>query len=249
MNPQKKYSNFNATIAIAKASFRSITRSPSAVVFSLAFPLIFIVVFANIGSSSISVDVAVAKTCDTTGPVYMALKKNPLVHLIRDKTTAQMATSLSRGDIAAIIDIQKNNSRPPYTLNVKYSKASAQKGGVFKSLLTTISYQINSYGNTSPPAVTEVRETTIKGREYKYIDFLLPGMLGFSLLSSGVCIFKLADNAGDQTLFCYTGKKIQYNFRRSIGPFGIFIAGRRVYYPGWALLVRVHAYPWSSYCT
>jgi ABC-2 type transport system permease protein len=186
MNPQKKYSNFNATIAIAKASFRSITRSPSAVVFSLAFPLIFIVVFANIGSSSISVDVAVAKTCDTTGPVYMALKKNPLVHLIRDKTTAQMATSLSRGDIDAIIDIQKNNSRPPYTLNVKYSKASAQKGGVFKSLLTTISYQINSYGNTSPPAVTEVRETTIKGREYKYIDFLLPGMLGFSLLSSGV---------------------------------------------------------------
>jgi ABC-2 type transport system permease protein len=44
-----KYSNTRATLAIAKASFRSILRSPSAVVFSLAFPLIFILVFANIG--------------------------------------------------------------------------------------------------------------------------------------------------------------------------------------------------------
>jgi len=48
MNP-KPYSNTKATLAIAKASFRSILRSPSAVVFTLAFPLIFIIVFANIG--------------------------------------------------------------------------------------------------------------------------------------------------------------------------------------------------------
>jgi ABC-2 type transport system permease protein len=187
MNSQKRYSNFNATMAIAKASFRSIIRSPSAVVFSLAFPLIFITVFANIGGNGgISVDVAVAKTCDTTGPVYQALKKNPLVHLITNKTTAEMATILSRGDIAAIVDIQKNNALPPYTLNVQYSNASAQKGAVFKTLLTTTISQINSYANAAPPAVATVQSTTIKGREYKYIDFLLPGMLGFSLLSSGV---------------------------------------------------------------
>ena len=182
----KPYNNLRATLAIAKASFRSIIRSPSAVVFSLAFPLIFITVFANIGGSGVSVDVGVAKTCDTTSPVYQVLKRVAVVNLIRNKTTAQMATSLSRGDIAAIINIQKSNARPPYTLNVQYCNASAQKGGLFKSLLTNVIYQVNNYGNNAPPAVAEVRETTIKGREYKYIDFLLPGMLGFSLLSSGV---------------------------------------------------------------
>jgi ABC-2 type transport system permease protein len=31
-----------------------------------------------------------------------------------------------------------------------------------------------------------LKETTVTGREYKYIDFILPGQLGFSLLSSGV---------------------------------------------------------------
>ncbi|RKR85580.1 ABC-2 type transport system permease protein [Mucilaginibacter gracilis] len=200
----QSYSNLNATLAIAKASFRSIMRSPSAVVFSLAFPLIFITVFANIGSSGVTVDVAVAKTCDTTNVVYNVLKKVPVVHLIKSQTTAQMATSLSRGDIAAIIDIKKNfkgegvtiypplsalpaKAGPAFVLNVQYSNASAQKGDIFKSLLNNVLYQVNSFaGGMAPPAVAQVHQTTIKGREYKYIDFLLPGMLGFSLLSSGV---------------------------------------------------------------
>jgi ABC-2 type transport system permease protein len=66
----KPYSNFKATMAIAKASFRSIIRSPSSVVFTLLFPLIFILVFGFIsGSGVISVDVGVAKTNDTLNPV------------------------------------------------------------------------------------------------------------------------------------------------------------------------------------
>jgi ABC-2 type transport system permease protein len=182
----KQYSNFRATMAIARASFRSIIRSPSAVVFSLAFPLIFIVVFANVGGGGVTVDVGVAKTCDTTGPVYQTLKKIPVVHLITNQSADQMAKNLSKGNMDVILNIQKNNSRPPYTLNVQYTNSSPQKGSIFKSLLQSILYQINSYGNTTPPAVAEVKETTVKGREYKYIDFILPGMLGFSLLSSGV---------------------------------------------------------------
>jgi len=40
--------------------------------------------------------------------------------------------------------------------------------------------------NAETLSAVRLHETTIKGRQYKYIDFLLPGMLGFSLLSSGV---------------------------------------------------------------
>jgi len=194
----KPYSNFNATMAIAKASFRAILRSPSAVVFSLAFPLIFITVFANLGGGSGSVDVAVVKGSDTTSVIYTALKKSGMVNLITNETAAQMNTSLSRGDIAAIIDIKTSGPRfmpapplsalpnnSPFIVEVKYSNSSAQKGGIFKSILNNVLYQINSYGNKAPQVVS-VSETTITGRKYKYIDFLLPGMLGFSILSSGV---------------------------------------------------------------
>jgi ABC-2 type transport system permease protein len=186
MNQQKKYSNIRATLAIAVASFRSIIRSPSAVVFSLAFPLIFIVVFASIGGSSVTVDVGVAKTCDTTSPMYRVLRKVPVVHLITSMSADEMSKDLSKGRIDAIINIQKNNGMPLYTTNVQYTKASQPKGSILKIYLNSISYTLNTRGNNAPPAVTEIKETTVQGREYKYIDFLLPGMLGFSLLSSGV---------------------------------------------------------------
>jgi ABC-2 type transport system permease protein len=52
------YSQTRAMMAIAKASFRSITRSPSAVVFTLVFPLIFITVFGFIKGGNVSLDVA-----------------------------------------------------------------------------------------------------------------------------------------------------------------------------------------------
>ena len=194
----KPYSNTKATLAIAKASFRSILRSPSAVVFSLVFPLIFIVVFANIGGSGVTVDVGVAKTCDTTNPVYQILKKNQLMNLIKDQSTDEMNKSLSKGSIDAILDIRKNATsnwttsplpseapiKPPLSINVQYTKASS-KGAILKSALNNILYQVSSVMNKTPQ-LAEVNETTIEGREYKYIDFILPGMLGFSLLSSGV---------------------------------------------------------------
>jgi ABC-2 type transport system permease protein len=185
MNP-KPYSNTKATLAIAKASFRSILRSPSAVVFTLAFPLIFIIVFANIGGGGVTVDVGVAKTCDTISPVYQALKNVKVVHLVKDQSTAEMNMNLSKGSIDAIINIQKNNTRPPFTINVEYTKASAEKGNILRSVLSNIYYNINNNAQINTPPVAEIRETTIQGREYKYIDFILPGQLGFSLLSSGV---------------------------------------------------------------
>lgn len=185
MTNNPKYNNTRATLAIAKASFRSILRSPSAVVFSLVFPLIFIVVFANIGGSGVTVDVGVAKDCDTTNAVYQVLKKNQMLNLIKSQSTDEMNKNLSKGSIDAILDIQKNNAMPPFTVNVQYTKASS-KGAILKSALNNILYQMNAAFNKDQPKLAEVKETTIQGREYKYIDFILPGMLGFSLLSSGV---------------------------------------------------------------
>jgi len=184
----KKYSNTRATLAIAVASFRSIIRSPSAVVFSLAFPLIFIVVFANIGGGAISMDVGVAKTCDTTraDSIYQTLKQISVIHLINNQSIGEMAKNLSKGDIDAIIDIQRHNTAPYYTLNIQYTTASVQKDGVLKSLLDGMFFRINSRNNTVPQPIAELKEATVQGRAYKYIDFILPGMLGFSLLSSGV---------------------------------------------------------------
>ena len=97
------YSNFNATLAIAKASFRATLRSPSSVVFTLLFPLIFILVFGFIGGGgAIKVDVGVSKGCDTLNPVYKALAKASVINLIKDQPQEQMKSDLAKGHIDAI---------------------------------------------------------------------------------------------------------------------------------------------------
>ncbi|MES2426909.1 MAG: ABC transporter permease [Bacteroidota bacterium] len=183
----KEYSNTKATLAIAKASFRSIIRSPSSVVFTLLFPLIFILVFGFIsGGGVISVDVGVAKTNDTINPVYQALKKVSVVRLIHDQTPEQMEANLKKGSIDAILDIQKNTQPPYFTVNVKHSKASGEKASILKSALNNIFYEINTHIPNGPPPVAIIKEAEVQTREYKTIDFILPGQLGFALLSTGV---------------------------------------------------------------
>jgi ABC-2 type transport system permease protein len=197
---KQNYSNTRATLAIAKASFRSIIRSPSAVVFSLAFPLVFIVVFANIGGGGVKVDVGVVKGTDTISPIYQALKKSSVINLIQDQSADDMKRNLAKGSLDAMIEIRKHNmadkavyqafSVAPYTVNVQYTKSSS-KGSILKSVLSSILMQINAEfakrtGVPALPQAAELHEATVSGREYKYIDFILPGQLGFSLLSSGV---------------------------------------------------------------
>ncbi len=170
---------------MAKASFRSILRSPSAVVFTLAFPLIFIVVFGFIGGGGIRVDVGVNSKSDTANPVYQALKNIKVVNLIRE-SEKEMQQDLVKGRIDAVINIQSTHTQPAYLVNVQYTDASRDKGGILKSILTNVLASINNGVKQGPPPIAEVKATTVKGREYKTIDFILPGQLGFSLLSSGV---------------------------------------------------------------
>ena len=65
MSTAPNYNQWRAMLAITRASLRSMTRSPSAVVFSLAFPLVFIVVFGFIKSNTIQLDVSFAPETDT----------------------------------------------------------------------------------------------------------------------------------------------------------------------------------------
>jgi len=171
-NTNKPYSNTRATLAIAKASFRSILRSPSAVVFSLVFPLIFIVVFANIGGSGITVDVGITKTCDTVNPIFKALKSDKMMNLIKDQSQQDMDKNLSKGSIDAILDIKKNNSLPPFTINVRYTKASS-KGAILNSAINNILFQILAFPNFKFPyePVPEPQPTESK----LYMDWILSG--------------------------------------------------------------------------
>src|SRR5581483_6973242 len=135
---------------------------------------------------AITADVGVSKTSDTANDFYRGLKTHKVATLVTDQSAAEMEKNLSKGDLAAIIDIKKSSTPPYITVDTKYSTASGDKGNIFRMILTNIAYNANKPAQQGPSPIVELKEETITGRRYNYIDFLLPGMLGFSLLSSGV---------------------------------------------------------------
>src|ERR1700755_2937295 len=97
------YNQFRAMLAITKGSLRATFRSPSAVVFSIAFPLIFILVFGFIGGGGrISINVAFDQNTDTTTPIYPAIKNIAGIKVVTD-TGKELQENLEKGRITAVI--------------------------------------------------------------------------------------------------------------------------------------------------
>src|SRR5690349_8916780 len=111
------YNQFKAMLAITKASLQAIRRSPSAIVFSLAFPMLFILIFGFIGSGSqVSFSLSVDKNSDTLNPVYFALKSVPGINIIK-KDDEAVREDLEKGRITAVLSISKNtSSNVPYVI-------------------------------------------------------------------------------------------------------------------------------------
>ncbi len=190
MSNEPKYSQLTATLAITKASLRSIFRSPSAVVFSLAFPLIFIVVFGFIGGGNISVDVGFDQKSDTTNLLYKILSgENSGINLVTYPTEEKMNSDLNKGNIAAILSILPADATKNGKVKValQLCDASGRNGKIFQSQLMAIVSNVNSMGTPISDMKIQMEQPKIvEGRAYKSIDFILPGQLGFSLLASGV---------------------------------------------------------------
>lgn len=225
----RAYSHTKATLALAKASFRSIMRSPSAVVFTLAFPLIFILVFGFLGGGGTKLDVAVAPGSDLTNPVIKALEKINIVRLNENDSQQNIDAKLEKGNYDAVIKVTKNpNGVPAYFTDVKYTSASLDKGNILKSILNELSYNLNT--QNLKPTVTEIRATTVSGRLYRTIDFILPGQLGFSLLSTGVfgtafVFFSLRQNLVIKRFFATPVKRSSIVLGEGVARIGFALLG------------------------
>jgi ABC-2 type transport system permease protein len=184
------YSQVKAMLAITKASLRSTFRSPSAVVFSIAFPLIFILVFGFLSNGgSVNVNVAMDPKSDTLNPIYATIKNISGFKFIA-KDSVAMQSDLSKGRITALISIQATGAKnAPYMIHLTSSEAAnPQNVQLVKSILNSVIGKINQQQYPDAPTIAQVNNTVtqVPGRVYRTIDFILPGQLGFSLLSSGV---------------------------------------------------------------
>jgi ABC-2 type transport system permease protein len=186
----QQYSQLQAMLAIAKGSFKAILRNPSAVAFSFGFPLVFILVFGFIGGGAPTATIALARQGDTSSSIIRGLLKSPLIRLTEEQDSGKVREDLIKGRIAAILVIDSGLSGAgirQFTIHTLTSSASADKYPLVRSALAQVFEKVvETYADVKYRPIIVDELPPVEGREYSEIDFILPGMLGFSLLSAAV---------------------------------------------------------------
>jgi len=184
-----KPNQVKATITIARFSLLAMLKSPTSIVFSLLFPIIFITVFGsiNVGKAPV-IKLAVAGGSDTSNIVFKAIREISTISLKTGMSAAEQVEDMRKGRIAGVISIVPDSSSskaPHYSIHLQTSPSAGNMGLTETMIDEAISKIDQKFfpGNASIAALTV---TQLPGRVYRSIDFILPGQLGFSLLMAGV---------------------------------------------------------------
>lgn len=178
------YNQRRALLAITKASFKSIFKSPSSTFFSLFFPIVLIIIFGSLGNGGgISFDVAMDKNSDSTSIIYQKIIHSQIFN-VEAGTEPENEDKLQKGRLTAILTVNKTDSGK-YDVHIKSSSASQRELPELQEALNGI---INGLSQIQHPIekIASISNEQVEGRIYKRIDFYLPGMIGFSLIGSAV---------------------------------------------------------------
>jgi ABC-2 type transport system permease protein len=179
-----------AALTLSKYSLVATLRSPTAVVFSLLFPIFFIIVFGSlVGDKSGPVKVAVAPGCDTANAIYKGLARNPPIELDAGLTPAQIADDMKKGTVTAVLNITNDGGLsfiPHYRVVLMAPDSSSRGVSLLRTMIGAIVGEIDRRVYPRNPSFATLSVSRTAGHLHKAIDFVLPGQLGFSLLMAGV---------------------------------------------------------------
>lgn len=175
-------------------TLRSQFRNPSAIFFSLFFPLIFIFSFAFFNNSSINFKLGIVPNSTKEYVIFKDTLFKSNIFKIQEGNKNELIKKLEKGELDGVVSYQSGSK-----IEVLTNSSRSQNNLVIIQTLNTVIDKI-TLGGRSP--VLTISEKNIQGRSAKYIDFVLPGILGFSLLSAAVAgtSFSLVSLKNDLTL-------------------------------------------------
>lgn len=184
---------WRAYVAMTWASLLSQLRSVANFFFGFIFPLAFIAVFGLIGNSNTVIRLGVTTGSDQTSPIYQALSHISAVKLSTG-SSADLEQQLKQGNLDGVLTIVDDVSQSAssagastgYAVTLDTSSASPQTASAASALVRGVVDEVNlrAAGIVSPAVSLTTRD--VAGRVFNFIDFELPGLLGFSLLSIAV---------------------------------------------------------------
>jgi ABC-2 type transport system permease protein len=187
-----------------KVFSRGYLRNKFGLFFGLIFPVILILIFGAIFSGGSSGTINVYAQNQDTGPFTVpqmdiasqflnALNESTTIRVITVNSTVDFSKYLADHSASDGIIIPANFSADYLTghqvnLTVYGNPASSSSGIVSGTVngyanYFNLHYFQQKYNDTTP-AIIGMTSTTVNTQQTKYIDFLIPGLIGFSILVS-----------------------------------------------------------------
>jgi ABC-2 type transport system permease protein len=157
------------------ANVKMLLRNRIALLFSLAFPFIFMVVFGLIAGNDSKADVDLVGS----GPLAGAVRLTGALQ-VHDQPTAQIAIKhVKDGDRAAAIIVRGKQAR------LYYDNSDAIQAGVVRGVISGLASELSQRATGQSPQVT-VEQVSVNSSSLRYIDYLVPGLIAMALSQSAV---------------------------------------------------------------
>ena len=180
MKSNHRPSQWRAFRAMTLYTFKAFVRNRATVIFGFVFPLVFISVFGLLGSSSQSLNLGIPQDSNQSNPVVSALKSLSFVK-IQNSDEGTLEGKLSQGKIDGIVAV--TSTPPTYLVKLITNSGNPNGTALATSTIEGMTDKINlTLAGVKQPPIT-LTKSELSGRTYRYIDFFLPGQIGFSILS------------------------------------------------------------------
>jgi ABC-2 type transport system permease protein len=182
-----------AFIQLYLASLKEFVRDRMTIFWTLAFPLVFVVMFGVLfsfgGDNRFDVGLVVEDQGATGQQVAGILRQVPVFNITETGKDAEI-TALKRGDRRAVIilpagltEAVANKQSTP--ISVMYDPANQQSAQIVLTVTRQVLDQVDRAISGTQPAFV-VQEETVQASQLRTIDFLLPGILAMSLMQLGL---------------------------------------------------------------
>ena len=190
----------NATLIYAKTLIRRFFRDPTALFFTLLFPLLFLLVFGSLfrGDGDLRFQVAIRDDSQSVFAEQFVkqLSESDRIEMREVDSLDRAKELMGSGDVDSILELSSSfgepneSGIPSGTLVVYYDEGSPQTGMTVASVMEDILGDVNLKLTSVEMPFSVVQRSTATANLTQF-DYVFAGLLGFSMLSLG--IFGLAN--------------------------------------------------------
>jgi len=176
------------------ADFKQFYRDRTALFFTIAFPVLFMVIFGLVFSGNTDVNYKIGLVNRDSSPlgegISQALHQVPIFEIAEGNELEGKLEELEDGDVRAVIVIPEGiessiGKGEPVDITVYYDPSQTTSTQIIRSVMMELIDEMDRQ-LTNQPALLGLSEESISSHDLRNIDYLVPGILAMSMMMLGL---------------------------------------------------------------